>query len=151
MQQVISASEYVCRRLWKLTNTAADLECDLLNFMTWLKWLTSHLKYVNKSICLYFNQRLPIIISFYFSIAWSYSLFNEVYVSGQNQDVWCYSRRVITDNRMYNDAGPNKYYGFRSCYKIFQGMKMIVDNLGCRPTDAFSYHAGFICAPVDQQ
>jgi hypothetical protein len=80
-----------------------------------------------------------------------YTYLSEVYVNGQNQDVWCNSRRVITDNRLYSSKKSNKQYGGISCYKFIKGSNLIADNGACKPNDVFGDRAIFVCVPVNQQ
>jgi hypothetical protein len=81
-----------------------------------------------------------------------YTYLQEVFVNGQNRDVWCGSRRVITDNMMYDkNTGPDRAVSGKSCYKFIAGCKMLADQSACEPNDVFIYAASFVCMPVDQQ
>jgi hypothetical protein len=73
-------------------------------------------------------------------------------VNGQNQDVWCGSRRVITDNGIYDkNAGPDRSVSGKRCYKFIAGSKLLVDQSACELNEVFIYAASFVCTPVDQQ
>ena len=73
-------------------------------------------------------------------------------MNGQNQDVWCGSRRVITDNRIYDkNAGPDRTVSGKRCYKFIAGSKLLVGQTACEPHEVYTYAASFVCTPVDQQ
>jgi hypothetical protein len=92
------------------------------------------------------NQKLNLSPAGYF-----YAYIEEVFVNGQNQDVWCNSRRVITDPMMYDkNVGQDRSVSGKSCYKFIQGCKLVVEHAACEPNDVFVFAASFVCMPVDQ-
>lgn len=67
-----------------------------------------------------------------------FGFIENVYVNGQNQDVWCRSNKTINDNSMYSAGKSDDYLISESCY-IFQFDQkfLVAEHLKCKITDFF--------------
>jgi len=71
----------------------------------------------------------------------------EVFVNGQNQDVWCDSKMVITDLTMYDVGKFNTAVDTPSCYPLYGGKLYTYTGLECAAKqDAPASGVFFICA-----
>lgn len=78
-----------------------------------------------------------------------YTYMGEVYVSGQNEDVWCNSHQTITDYRVYGaNNGPLLTPSYSSCYKMVGGQTLSAQTYGCTRNQIWG-PIGFICMIIN--
>lgn len=74
------------------------------------------------------------------------AIIEEVWVNGQQQDVWCRSQRPITDLSFYMDKAPTDTpWNFPSCYYFYTSKLVPRFTSECGPYGKPKDPAGCLC------